>query len=110
MKSLNFQKQTGLMPVVIQENTTGDVLMLGYMDKQALERTQKTGLVYFWSRSKNRLWMKGETSGNMLKVKKIYTDCDNDTLLILVRLLGKFACHKQKKSCFSLITQIQAIA
>lgn len=94
------KQNLSLRPVVIQDDKTGEVLMVGYMNKEALVTSRKTGWVYFWSRKRQKLWMKGEKSGNKLKIEKIYTDCDNDTLLILVRLLGKYACHKQKRSCF----------
>lgn len=89
-----------LTPVIVQENKTNEVLMLGYMNKEALAITQKTGLVHFWSRSKKRLWKKGETSGNILKVKEIFFDCDKDALLIKVELIGKSVCHLSNKSCF----------
>lgn len=90
-----------LIPTIIQDCRTNQVLMLGYMNKKALSLTQKTGRVYFWSRSRKKLWMKGETSGNTLKVKEIYQDCDKDTLLIKVEVLGKAVCHKGTRSCFS---------
>lgn len=89
-----------LTPAIIQDSQTNDVLMLGYMNNKALQKTKETGFVYFWSRSRNRLWFKGETSGNRLKVIKIYSDCDNDTLLIKAELIGNNACHTGKKSCF----------
>lgn len=89
-----------LMPTIIQEEKTGDVLMLGYMNEEAFEKTKKEGFVYFWSRSYGKLWKKGKTSGNFLKVKKIFSDCDNDTLLIEVELMGKVVCHTDNKSCF----------
>lgn len=73
--------------------------MLGYMDRDALARTKKTGWVWFWSRTRKKLWKKGETSGNMLRVKKIYRDCDNDTLLVRVEPLGP-TCHTGSTSCF----------
>jgi len=97
---INFEKNNNLVPAIIQEEKTGDVLMLGYMNKDALEKTKQTGSVYFWSRSKNKLWMKGETSGNTLTASKILIDCDNDTLLITAKLNGVAACHIGKKSCF----------
>jgi len=95
-----FSNQKSLIPAIVQEYSSGDVLMLGYMNKEALEKTTKTGYVWFWSRSKKRLWMKGETSGNTLQVQKIFLDCDNDTLLIKVKLLGTSVCHTGNKSCF----------
>lgn len=94
-----------LIPAIIQENSTGEILMLGYMNKEALEMTKKEGVVYFWSRKRKRLWLKGETSGNKLRVKKILTDCDKDSLLIKVELVGENVCHKGFRSCFQ-ITQI----
>lgn len=90
-----------LIPVIIQEEKTGDVLMLGYMNQEALEKTQQEGYVCFWSRKRKRLWMKGEESGNKLKVKKIFKDCDGDTLLIQVKLMGTAVCHKGTRSCFT---------
>jgi phosphoribosyl-AMP cyclohydrolase len=97
---INFQKGNGLIPVIIQDNETGSVLMLGYMNETALNKTQESGYVYFWSRSKGRLWLKGEESGNKLKVKSIKLDCDGDTMLILAQLIGKAACHTGSYSCF----------
>lgn len=100
-RNLNFQRSNGLIPAIIQEEKTGQVLMLGYMNKEAFEKTKETDFVYFWSRKRKKLWMKGETSGNTLKVKMIITDCDRDALLIKVKLAGNAVCHKRKKSCFS---------
>ena len=101
-KLLNFRKTKGLIPAVIQENNTDEILMLGYMNNEAFMKTQKTGFVHFWSRTRKKIWKKGETSGNMLTVKKIYTDCDKDTLLIKVELMGENVCHKGTKSCFGI--------
>ncbi|GFD76572.1 histidine biosynthesis bifunctional protein HisIE [Tenacibaculum sp. KUL113] len=97
--NIDFSKGNGLIPVVIQNNTTLQVLMLGYMNKEAFTKTQKEGKVTFYSRSKNRLWTKGEESGNFLWVKDIQIDCDNDTLLIKVTPEGP-TCHKGTTSCF----------
>ncbi len=97
---LNFPKANSLIPVIIQEEKTGDVLMLGYMNKEALEEAKKTGLVHFWSRARKKIWKKGETSGNFLKAKRIFIDCDGDTLLVKVELIGKVVCHTGNKSCF----------
>lgn len=88
------------MPVIIQNAISGDVLMLGYMDKAALEMTLNSGKVTFYSRTKQRLWTKGETSGNFLKLVDIYPDCDNDTLLILAHPIGP-TCHNGTESCFA---------
>ncbi len=97
---LDFKKGDGLIPTVIQDFKTQEVLMLGYINKEALEKTKASGWVYFWSRSKKRLWMKGETSGNKLKVKNIFIDCDKDAILIKVELVGKNVCHTGNKTCF----------
>lgn len=96
---LDFTKNNGLIPVIIQDNQTQQVLMLGYMNEQALEKTQEENIVTFFSRSKNRLWTKGETSGNFLKVISIKEDCDQDALLIKVIPNGP-TCHKGTTSCF----------
>ncbi|HHT9138906.1 MAG TPA: phosphoribosyl-AMP cyclohydrolase [Candidatus Wunengus sp. YC60] len=97
---IDFKKGNGLIPAIIQDNQSGDVLMLGYMNEEALERTRATGWVYFWSRSRKQLWLKGEESGNKLKIKNIFIDCDNDTLLIKAILMGKNVCHTGNRSCF----------
>jgi len=90
-----------LTPAIIQDATTQEVYMLGFMNDEALALTKQTGYVYFWSRKRNRLWKKGESSGNTLLVKKISTDCDNDTLLIKVKLMGNVVCHTGKRTCFN---------
>lgn len=95
---INFKK--GLIPAIIQDYKTNQVLMMGYINMGALQKTKNTGWVYFWSRSKNRLWMKGETSGNKLKVKEILQDCDGDTVLIKVELIGSNVCHTGNRTCF----------
>jgi len=100
MKRVDFKKNNGLVPVIIQDHKNLDVYMLGYMNQDALELTKKTRNIYFWSRSRKKLWMKGEMSGNRLQVCGIFIDCDNDTLLIKVQLLGKGVCHTGNKSCF----------
>jgi phosphoribosyl-ATP pyrophosphohydrolase/phosphoribosyl-AMP cyclohydrolase len=100
MLKINFNKSDGLVPVIIQEESTSEVLMLGYMDSAALKKTRREGFVYFLSRSRKKLWMKGEESGNKLKVKKILRDCDRDALLIQVELIGNAVCHQGRRSCF----------
>lgn len=102
MKKVNidFTKSNGLVPAIVQDFKTGEVYMLGYMNEESLRKTFETGWVYFWSRSRKKLWMKGEESGNKLRVKSIYSDCDNDTILAKVELVGKCVCHTGKKSCF----------
>lgn len=96
---IDFTKGNGLVPVIIQDYATLQVLMLGFMNQEALEQTTREGRVTFFSRSKNRLWTKGETSGNYLYVKDIQDDCDNDTILIKVNPSGP-TCHKGSNSCF----------
>ena len=96
---LNFDKLQGLIPVVVQDFTSGEVLMLAYMNRQAWEQTLKTRQATYWSRSRNELWVKGETSGNCQEVKEIYVDCDEDTILLKVIQKGG-ACHKGYRSCF----------
>lgn len=99
MKQIDFTKGNGLVPVVIQDNNTLQVLMVGYMNKEALKKTEKEKRVTFFSRSKNRLWTKGETSGNYLYVEEILSDCDNDAILIKVKPAGP-VCHTGNISCF----------
>ena len=98
--NIDFSKSNGLVPVVIQDNTTMKVLMVGYMNQDAFSKTEKEKKVTFYSRSKNRLWTKGEISGNFLNVVEIKTDCDNDAILIKVRPDGP-VCHKGTTSCFA---------
>jgi len=100
MKNIDFGKGNGLVPAIIQDYKSGEVLMLGYMNREALQKTLDSGWVYFWSRSKGRLWMKGEESGNKLKVKEVFEDCDKDSLLIKAELIGENVCHTGNKSCF----------
>lgn len=97
---INFEKGGGLVPAVIQDLSTSRVLMLGYMNEEALTITQKNGVVTFYSRTKSRLWTKGETSGNFLHVVSILPDCDNDTLLIIVKPTGP-VCHTGADTCFN---------
>lgn len=98
--NIDFNKSDGLVPVVIQNNTTLQVLMLGYMNEEAFEKTKAENRVTFYSRSKNRLWTKGEESGNFLEVNDIKIDCDNDTILIKATPKGP-TCHKGTTSCFA---------
>src|SRR5476651_2321231 len=98
--NIDFNKTDGLVPVVIQDEQTLEVLMLGYMNKEAYDKTVAENIVTFFSRSKNRLWTKGETSDNFLHVKTITLDCDNDTLLIKVKADGP-TCHTGARNCFN---------
>jgi len=97
--NIDFDKSDGLVPVIIQDEQTLEVLMLGYMNREAYDKTVDENIVTFFSRSKNRLWTKGETSNNFLHVKSIHEDCDNDTLLIKVKADGP-TCHTGARSCF----------
>ena len=98
--TLDYSKLDGLIPAVVQDAASGRVLMVGFMNDVAFEKTRETGFVTFYSRSRNKLWMKGETSGHKLVVKEISTDCDDDTLLIKVEALGPGVCHNGYQSCF----------
>jgi phosphoribosyl-ATP pyrophosphohydrolase/phosphoribosyl-AMP cyclohydrolase len=104
---LDWKKNNGLIPVIVQ-GLDGDVLTLGYTDKEALSKTLETGYVHYYSRSKERIRMKGETSGNYQKLKEVYVDCDNDTLLLKVDQTGP-ACHLGTKSCFRKLEQIDKL-
>ena len=97
---INFEKMGGLVPAIIQDNVTRKVLMLGFMNKEAYDKTVETGKVTFWSRTRNCLWTKGETSGNFLNVKEILLDCDQDTLLIKARPEGP-VCHTGADTCWN---------
>jgi phosphoribosyl-AMP cyclohydrolase len=98
---LDFQKLNGLIPAVIQDDQSDEVLMVGFMNDVALARTRETGFVTFFSRTRNTLWTKGETSGNRLAVRRILVDCDDDTLLVRVERQGDGnVCHTGERSCF----------
>jgi phosphoribosyl-AMP cyclohydrolase len=95
-----FDKSDGLVPAIIQDEATGDVLMLGFMNAKSFALTQRTGEVVFFSRSRNQLWKKGESSGHVLKVADVRVDCDGDALLIRVNPVGPGVCHEGYRSCF----------
>ena len=97
---IDWEKTGGLLPVVVQDAASGEVLMLAYMDEEALNLSLETGFAHYFSRTKNRIWKKGEQSGNVQKIEDAYLDCDNDTLLIKVEQQGGAACHTGAKSCF----------
>jgi phosphoribosyl-AMP cyclohydrolase len=98
---MDFTKLGGLVPAVIQDEDTNEVLMVGFMNQQALDRTVDSGFATFFSRTRNALWTKGETSGNRLQVSQILVDCDDDTVLLKVRRLGDGnVCHTGERSCF----------
>ncbi len=98
--NLDFTKLDGLLPAVIQDHATGRVLMVGFMNREAFDKTVATGFATFFSRSRNKLWLKGETSGHRLAVKQISTDCDQDCVLVRVEALGPGVCHNGYESCF----------
>ena len=100
MIEIDFKKGEGLVPVIIQDAVTNEVLMLGYMNKESWEKTLETKNATFWSRSRNKLWIKGETSGHVQEVREIFLDCDGDTILLKVNQVGGAACHTGHRSCF----------
>jgi len=99
---IDFEKMDGLAPAIVQEDSTGEVLMVGFMNAEAYAKTAQTGYVTFYSRTRRKLWMKGETSGNRLRIVSALTDCDRDTLLYRVVVEGDgLVCHTGTKSCFT---------
>jgi len=99
---MDFSKLHGLVPAVVQDDESNEVLMVGFMNEDAFRRTRETGFATFFSRSRNTLWTKGETSGNRLKVVTMLTDCDDDTVLLRVRRLGDGnVCHTGQRTCFN---------
>jgi phosphoribosyl-AMP cyclohydrolase len=100
MLNLEFNKTGGLVPAIVQDNETGEILMLAYMNQDAFDATLSTGKATYFSRSRQILWVKGETSGNVQLVKEIRIDCDDDTVLIKVEQIGGAACHTGHRSCF----------
>lgn len=96
----DFKKGGGLLPVVAQDAETGEVLMLAYMNEEAFRRTLETGKAWYYSRSRNKFWMKGESSGNVQEVLEVRTDCDADAIVIKIRQIGDAACHTGHRSCF----------
>jgi phosphoribosyl-AMP cyclohydrolase len=98
--NLDFAKSNGLVTAVIQDQSSGRVLMVGYMNEEAFRRTVESGYATFYSRSRGRLWLKGESSGHRLVVKRIQTDCDRDAVLVEVEALGPGVCHEGYRSCF----------
>jgi phosphoribosyl-AMP cyclohydrolase len=101
-QQIDFDKMQGLLPAVVQDAANGEVLMLGFMNRETFEQTLRDGYVTFFSRTRNQLWTKGETSGNRLEVVSAATDCDRDTVLLQVRVLGEgVVCHRGTRSCFT---------
>jgi phosphoribosyl-AMP cyclohydrolase len=100
--TIDFQKMDGLVPGMVQDARTGEILMLGFLNEASYQKTLESGYVTFWSRTRNKLWMKGETSGNRLRVISAATDCDNDALLFKVEVEGDgLVCHEGTVSCFT---------
>ncbi len=100
MITLNFAKGNGLLPAIVQDHDSGKILMLAYINKSSWEKTLETGEAHYWSRSRQELWHKGGTSGHVQKIKEIYMDCDQDTVLFKVEQVGGAACHTGYESCF----------
>lgn len=101
MIELNFEKSAdGLIPAVVQDHASGDILMLAYINKLSWEKTLETGKAHYWSRSRNKLWLKGESSGNVQIIHDILVDCDDDTVVFKVEQIGEAACHTGHRSCF----------
>ena len=100
--TIDFGKMDGLVPGIVQDARTGQVLMLGFLNEESWRKTKETGFVTFWSRTRKKLWMKGETSGNRLRIVEVSTDCDNDALLFRVEVEGDgLVCHEGTVSCFT---------
>jgi phosphoribosyl-AMP cyclohydrolase len=108
---LDFAKMDGLLPAIVQDAQSGDVLMFGYLNETSYAKTLETGFVTFWSRTRQKLWMKGESSGNRLRIVKAFTDCDQDTLLFEVVVEGDgLVCHEGTVSCFTRPIAVQTAA
>ena len=109
INELDFDKMSGLLPAIVQDAQNGDVLMVGFMNREALDLTLQNGYVTFFSRTRNTLWTKGESSGNRLRVISAYTDCDRDTLLLRVEVEGAgVVCHRGTRSCFTELVPLLA--
>ncbi len=100
MIKLDFSKGNGLIPAIAQDYKTSKVLMVAFINEESWEKSLETGEVHYWSRSRSELWHKGKTSGNVQKIKEIYVDCDNDTVLFKVEQVGHAACHTGRETCF----------
>ena len=110
MPNIDFEKMQGLAPAVIQDDSSGEVLMLGFMNAEALQATLQSGYATFYSRTRAKLWMKGETSGNRLKVISLTTDCDQDSVLVRVLVEGEGkVCHEGTRSCFTRILSLDSV-
>ncbi len=105
MIELDFEKTGGLIPAIAQDYKTGEVLMMAFINRESWELTLKTGVVHYWSRSRGKLWKKGESSGNVQEVKEIRVDCDSDCVLFKINQIGEAACHTGFRSCFYRVVQ-----
>jgi len=105
MVELDFGKTDGLVPAIAQDHQSGEVLMLAYVNRESWELTLKTGIAHYWSRSRSKLWKKGESSGNLQEIKEIRVDCDADTVVFKVNQIGDAACHTGYRSCFHQVVQ-----
>jgi len=106
---IDFDKMQGLAPAIVQDADNGDILMVGFMNREAFDTTLRTGYVTFYSRTRNKLWTKGETSGNRLRLISAATDCDQDTVLVKVRVEGDgLVCHEGTRSCFTRLIELSA--
>ena len=111
LPKIDFEKMDGLIPGIVQDNATGEVLMLGFLNEISYAKTLESGFVTFWSRTRQKLWMKGETSGNRLRIVSAATDCDNDTIVFKVTVDGDgLVCHEGSVSCFTKQIPIQIAA
>ncbi len=111
LPKIDFEKMDGLIPGIVQDNATGEVLMLGFLNETSYAKTLESGFVTFWSRTRQKLWMKGETSGNRLRIVSAATDCDNDTIVFKVTVDGDgLVCHEGTVSCFTKQIPIQIAA
>jgi phosphoribosyl-ATP pyrophosphohydrolase/phosphoribosyl-AMP cyclohydrolase len=111
MSEIDFGKMSGLVPAIVQDAGSGEILMLGFVNSEAWEKTLDTGYVTFYSRTRNELWTKGETSGNRLKAISASTDCDRDSLLIQVEVEGAgMVCHEGTRSCFTKVLYVPSIS
>lgn len=100
MEQLNFEKGAGLLPAIVQDHKTGEILMLAYINELAWRKTLETGKAHYWSRSRDKIWLKGESSGHVQLIREILVDCDLDTVVFKIEQLGGAACHKGYRSCF----------
>ncbi|HSV96338.1 MAG TPA: phosphoribosyl-AMP cyclohydrolase [Spirochaetota bacterium] len=109
MIELNFEKSGGLIPAIAQDYKTGEVLMMAFINRESWELTLSTGIVHYWSRSRNKLWKKGESSGNVQEVKEVRVDCDNDCVLFKIDQIGEAACHTGFRSCFYRVVRCDSL-